>query len=84
MARKIISCALLEIEHPQKPDDEQRGGGNAVHRIGGEQPPRGRCRQLLADQDDLHGDSGNKRERRQVMEEGEQCRHGCGFLCRSM
>jgi hypothetical protein len=49
VARKIIGRALLEIEHPQKPDDKQRAGGNAVYGVGGEQLSRSRCRQLLAD-----------------------------------
>src|SRR5271169_4556570 len=78
MAVKIVTRALLEKEHPQQADDEQRARRNAEHEVGDLQPARRGNRQLRADQHELDRERRDEGERAEVMEEGEECGHGAG------
>ena len=72
---KIIGRALLEIEDAHQPDREQDGRRSAQHRIGDLQLAGAGKRQLAADQDELDRKRRHQRERRNVMEKGEQRSH---------
>src|SRR5580698_8521400 len=76
VAVPVIGRTLLEEEHPQQADHEQRAGGDAEHQIRDLQPPRGRNRQFLLDQRELDRERRHQREGAEMMEEGEQRGHG--------
>jgi hypothetical protein len=75
VAVPVVSGALLEEEYPQQPDDQQRAGSDAEHKVGDLKPSRGGKRQFLTDQRELDRQRRDQRESAEVMQEGKERGH---------